>query len=210
MHQNEWFQVWFFKNVSGEGLTELYYSVWGSIRFRTRWESSNYSATMYCSCSNLGSRMGGSTEYIFWCIRYTTPLKPLLKSGQRLWVGVYLDHHVGTCFWKKAILSRLNKHYFEMYQTRWKISGNFLDLLGENLDFRFNYTYSKCMVSTFKYEFSKFFWGGTHRAPSPDPLPALNLRLCRLFSGALHPRFGLRPQFTPPTCLITPLPTEGY
>ena len=25
------------------------------------------------------------------------------------------------------------------------------------------------MVSTFKYDFSKIFWGGAHRAPSPDP-----------------------------------------
>ena len=61
----------------------------------------------------------------------------------------------------------------------------------------------------FKYEFSKFFWVGAHRAPSPDPLPPLNLKLCLRFSGALHPRFGLRPQFTHPTCLITHLPTEG-
>ena len=53
-------------------------------------------------------------------------------------------------FWKKAIFPRLNKHYFEMYQNRWKISGNFLDPLGENLDFRFNYT-PKCMVSSEAY-----------------------------------------------------------
>ena len=38
-----------------------------------------------------------------------------------------------------------------MYQNRWKISGNFLDLLGENLDFRFNYT-PKCMVLRMNFQ----------------------------------------------------------
>ena len=74
-----------------------------------------------------------------------------------------------------------------MYQNRWKISGKFLDPLGENLTgrkFRFSLQlYSK--MHGFKYEFSKFFWGGAHRAPSPDPLPDLNLRLRRRFSRAL-------------------------
>ena len=91
-----------------------------------------------------------------------------------------------------------------MYQIPSKISGKFLDPLGENLNFRFNYT-PKCMVSS--TNFQNFSWEGL---TSPDPLPALNLRLRRRFSGALRPRFGLRPQITPPTCLITPLSTEGY
>ena len=65
--------------------------------------------------------MGGPTEYIFSC---TTQLKPLFKSGQQLWVGVYLDHHVQWyMFLKKAILPRRNKHYFEMYQNRLYIAG---------------------------------------------------------------------------------------
>ena len=38
-----------------------------------------------------------------------------------------------------------------MYQNRWKISGKFLDPLGENLDFRFNYT-PKCMVSSMNFQ----------------------------------------------------------
>ena len=42
-------------------------------------------------------------------------------------------------------------------------------------------------MNGFKFDFSKFFWGGAHRAPSPDPSP-------RFFLG-LRPRFGLRPQF---------------
>ena len=59
--------------------------------------------------------MGGPTEYIIW----TTQLKPLFKSGQRLWVRVYLDHHVQSyMFLKKTILPRRNKHYFEMYLSK--------------------------------------------------------------------------------------------
>ena len=43
-------------------------------------------------------------------------------------------------------------------------------------------------MNGFKFDFSKIFWGGAHRAPSPDPSP-------RFFLG-LRPRFGLRPQFS--------------
>ena len=72
--------------------------------------------------------------------------------------------------------------------------------------FRFSLQlYSK--MHGFKYEFSKFVWGGAHRAPPKTPSP-LNLRLRRWFSDALRPRFGLRPQFTPPINMV--LPTEGY
>jgi hypothetical protein len=40
----------------------------------------------------------------------------------------------------------------------------------------------------FKYEFSNIFWGGAHRAPSPDPSP-------RFFSGfALGSGFALNSQ----------------
>ena len=54
--------------------------------------------------------------------------------------------------------------------------------------------YLKCLpqictkMNDFKFDFSKIFWGGAHRAPSPDPSP-------RFFLG-LRPRFGLRPQFS--------------
>ena len=54
---------------------------------------------------------------------YTTQLKPLLKSGQRLLVGVYLDHHVNVMFLKNYDSPRLNEHYFEMYQNRWYLAG---------------------------------------------------------------------------------------
>ena len=146
-------------------------------------------------------------------------------------------------FLKEAILPRRNKHYFEMYQNRWyRYSWGFIrDPTGGFTEkktfttlpckdtwklvlvhlrkitrsagrkYRFSLQlYTK--MHGFKYEFSKFFWGGAHRAPSPDPLP-LNLRLHLRFSGTSHPRFGLRPQFTPATCLVTHdthLPTEGY
>ena len=43
-------------------------------------------------------------------------------------------------------------------------------------------------MNGFKFDFSKIFWGGAHRAPSPGPLPPLFL--------GLRPRFGLRPQFS--------------
>ena len=40
-------------------------------------------------------------------------------------------------------------------------------------------------MNGFKFDFSKIFWGGAHRAPSPDPLP-------RFFSGfALGSGFAL-------------------
>ena len=146
--------------------------------------------------------MGGSTEYIFGV--YHTVGTPLKIWATALSWGLFGPSCSTYMFLKKAILSRLNKHYFEMYHNRWKIFGKFIDQLGENLDFRFNYT-PKCMVSSMNFQ--NFSGEGLG---SSDPLPALNLRLRRRFSGALRPRFGLRPQFTPPTCLITPLSTEGY
>ena len=174
--------------------------------------------------------MGSPREYIIW----TTQLKPLFKSGQRLWVRVYLDHHElqSYMFLKKAILPRRNKHYFEMYQNRRYIAGASSEIQLLVVLQRFHadtwnlvlvhlrkiprsawqkYRFSLQLYTKmhgFKYEFSNFFWGGGS-VPSPDP--PLNLRL-RLFwfSDALRPRFGLRPQFTPPTCLITHRPTEGY
>ena len=40
---------------------------------------------------------------------------------------------------------------------------------GRKFRFSLQLLYSK--MHGFKYEFSKFFWGGAHRAPSPDPSP---------------------------------------
>ena len=75
----------------------------------------------------------------------------------------------------------------------------------------------------FQVRFLKIFWGGAHRAPSPDPSPVflwaspsvwaspsilrrfsilriefsiLRLGLRSRFSGASRPRFGLRPQLS--------------
>ena len=54
--------------------------------------------------------------------------------------------------------------------------------------------YFKCLpqictkMNGFKFDFSKIFWGGAHRAPSPDPSP-------RFFSGfALGSGFALNSQ----------------
>ena len=56
--------------------------------------------------------------------------------------------------------------------------------------------------------FQNFSGEGLTESPPQTP-SLLDLRLRPWFSGALRPWFGLRPQFTPPTCLMTPLPTKG-
>ena len=98
-------------------------------------------------------------------------------------MGVYLDHHVvPTYVFEKGDSSTPKKHYFEMYQNRWKISGKFLDPLGENLDLRFNVLYSKMHgFMQVRMNFQTFSGEGL---TSPDPLPALNLGLRRRLSGA--------------------------
>ena len=109
--------------------------------------------------------MGRSTEYIFGV--YHTAETPLEIWATALSGGLFGPSR--SCFWKKAILPRLNKHCFEMYQNRWKISGKLLDPLGENLDFRFNYT-PKCMVSsmsspmTFETSYTGFRSGSESRS----------------------------------------------
>ena len=90
-----------------------------------------------------------SRVYI-WCIPHSWNPSWNLGNGSE-WVYKNIFGPSRTCFWKKAILPRLNEHNFEMYQNRWKISGNFLDPLGENLDIRFNYT-PKCMVSSMNFQ----------------------------------------------------------
>ena len=68
--------------------------------------------------------------------------------------------------------------------------------------------YLKCLpqirtkINGFKFKFSNIFWGGAHRAPSPDPSPRFFLGLCsrfgpRLqFSGVSRLRLGFRPRFS--------------
>ena len=69
-------------------------------------------------------------------------------------------------------------------------------------------------MNGFKFDFSKIFWGGAHRAPSPDPSPAFSWaspsvralpsilgRFGTLDSGfaldtRARPRFRLRPQLS--------------
>ena len=139
-------------------------SVRGSIRFRPRWEGLYYSALPYQLFQSWIENGRSNIVYIFGG---TTQLKPLIRSGQRLWVGVYLDHHVHV--FEKAILLRRNKHYFEMYQNRnqnrWMYQNRKIPKYRFSLQL-----YTK--MHGFKYEFSKFFWGEAYRIPSPDPLPA--------------------------------------
>ena len=67
-----------------------------------------------------------------------------------------------------------------------------------NARFRFQ-VYTR--LNYLKFEISKFFWGGAHRAPFPDPSLFLGLRprfgLRPQISGASRPRFGLHPIRTP-------------
>ena len=56
----------------------------------------------------------------------------------------------------------------------------------------FKYLLQICTrMNGFKFDFSKIFWGGVHRAPSPNPSPAFSRA-----SPSVRPRFGLRPQFS--------------
>ena len=136
-----------------------------SIRFRPGWEGSYYSALPYLQLFQSRIENGRSNRVYIW--RYHT-----VETPHQIWVTALSGGLFGpsrTCFLKKAILPRRNKHYFEMYQNR-----------NQN----------------------RFFWGGAYRAPQTPP--PLNLRLRPWFSGALRPRFGLRPQFPlQHACLIT-------
>ena len=77
---------------------------------------------------------------------------------------------------------------------------------GKNIDFRLNYT-PECMVSSM--HFLKISGEGSP-SPSTDFYPRsisgmrLRFEFRPQFSGACAiDRFGFRPQFTPPTCLLT-------
>ena len=64
--------------------------------------------------------MGGPTEYIFGVYHTVeTPLEIFRTTA--LSGGLFGPSR--TCYWKKAILPRLNKHYFKMYQNRRYIAG---------------------------------------------------------------------------------------
>ena len=88
---------------------------------------------------------------------------------------------------------------------------------GKNKDFRFNYT-PECMVSRMHF---KTFFGDGSPSVSADFYPRsisgcafdlgffLNSRAPQCAIDRLN-RFGFLPQFTPPTCLLTPRsPNEG-
>ena len=52
-------------------------------------------------------------------------------------------------------------------------------------------------MNGFKFEFSKIFWGGAHRAPSPDPSPRYVSGFALGLGFALDPR-ALRALVCPP------------
>ena len=149
--------------------------------------------------------MGRSTEYIFGV--YHTVETPLEIWATALSGGLFGPSR--TCFWKMAILSRLNKHYFEIYQNRWKISGNFLDKLGENLDFRFNCAYSKMHGFNFQVWIFEIFLGRN----SPSPLPRLPPRAQSQASSSILGRFAssvrAAPSIHPSNMFDNPSPNRG-
>jgi len=62
---------------------------------------------------------GRSNRVYSWCI--LTVETPFEIWATALSGGLFGPSR--TCFWKMAILSRLNNHYFEMYQNRCYIAG---------------------------------------------------------------------------------------
>ena len=69
-----------------------------------------------------------------------------------------------------------------------------------NARFRFQ-VYTR--LNYLKFEISKFFWGGAHRAPSPDPSPALSraspsIRASPSNLGRFAPSFRGFARFGPP------------
>ena len=108
-------------------------------------------------------------------------------------------------FLKKAILPRLNKHYFEMYQNRWKISGKFLDPLGENLDFRFNYT-PKCIVSSMNFQ---NFSGEELTEPLPRPPPRAQSQASPSILGRFVSSVRAAPSIHPSNMFDNPSPNRG-
>ena len=147
---------------------------------------------------------GPFNRVYIWCIPHSWTPSWNLGNGSE-W-GSFGPSR--TCFWKKAILRSTPKYISISTLKCIKIVENFQKIsisAGRNLDFRFNYT-PTCMVLSMNF---KIFRGGAHRAPSPRPFPRSISGFAVDSPGALRPRFGLRPQFTPPTCLITPLTTEG-
>ena len=168
-------------------------SVWGSICFRPRWKSLNYSAPLP-AVSILDREWAVQAQLSIYLV-YTTQLKPLWKSGTVLSGHLYGPSR--TCFWKMAIFPHLNKQYFEMYQNALVFSWGFIrDPVGGfttlpckdtwNLvlvhlrkiprsagrKFRFSLQlYSKMHCSSKSWILSTFCWGGAHLATS-DQTPS--------------------------------------
>ena len=159
----------------------------GSIRFRPRLEGLYYSALPYQLFQSWieNGRSNSWTEYnyIWWYHTVETP--------HQIWATALSGGLFGpsrTCFWKRRFFhAEISINLKWLYQNRNQNRSMYQHWKIPKYRFSLQ-LYTKMHV--FKYEFSKFFCGGAYRAPSPDPLPAQS-------------------QASPPTYLITHLPTVG-
>ena len=92
-----------------------------------------------------------------------------------------------------------------MYQNRWEISGNFLDPLSENLDFRFNYT-PKCMVSSTNFQ---NFFGEKLTELSPHTPPRARSQTLPSILGRFASSVRAAPSIHPSNMFDTPSPNRG-
>ena len=93
-----------------------------------------------------------------------------------------------------------------MYQNRWKISWKFLDPLGENLDFRFNYT-PKCMVSSMNFQ--RFSGEGLTEPPPQTPSRAQSQALPSIL-GRFASSVRAAPSIHPSNMFDNPSPNRSY
>ena len=98
------------------------------------------------------------------------------------------------------------KHYFEMYQNRWKISGKFLDPLGENLDFRFNYYTPKCIVSSMNFQ---NFSGEGLTEPPPQTPPGAQSQASPSILGRFASSVWAASSIHPSNMFDNPSPNRG-
>ena len=143
--------------------------------------------------------MGGSTEYTYIFGIYHTVLEiwATALSG-----GLFRPSR--TCFLKKAILPRLNT-------LLWNVSKSLENLrkFPRSAGRKFRFSLQLCSkMHGFKYEFSKFFWGGAHRAPSPDPSPR-SISVFAVDSRALSSSVWAAPSIHRSNMFDNPSPNRG-
>ena len=91
-----------------------------------------------------------------------------------------------------------------MYQNRWKIFRKFLDPLGENLDFRFNYT-PKCMVSSMNFQ---NFSGEGLTEPPPQTPPRAQSQASPSILGRFASSVRAAPSIHPSNMFDNPSPNR--